>query len=149
MRPQIASDVKGAPARGVKIERKLFSGKGLGVPIISTTSSFRFGRWNGSRFSRVFVGSYHVSNPVSFFEGIRLGEDPTQIAKESVISEGVREMTANTSRNSKPVHVLMCKPVRLGRRATVVSRMSTVSWGDPWRSLSSKFGGTIAHLHRT
>jgi len=46
-RAQIVSDVRGASSKRVKIERKLFSGKGLVIPNKSTTSSSRFGRKNG------------------------------------------------------------------------------------------------------
>ena len=56
-RPQIVSDRRGASPKRVKIERKLFNGKGLAVPSRSTTSSSRFGRENGWRFSLVRVRS--------------------------------------------------------------------------------------------
>ena len=56
-RLQIASDVRGASSKSVKIERKLFSGNGFVVPSKSTTSSLRFWRKNGGQSSSVRLRS--------------------------------------------------------------------------------------------
>ena len=68
-RPQIESDVRGASLKGVKIERKFLSGKGLVVPSKSTTSSLRFGRENGRGSSWARVRS--CNSPIKSVSGKR------------------------------------------------------------------------------
>ena len=112
----------------MKIERKLSSGKGLFVPSKSTTSSSRCGRRNGSRSSRARARSCERRS-TQFAESGGKWEtgERTQIEKDSALSKGICGMTLNTSGKSKPLQVLMWRPVRLGRCATVARTMSPVS----------------------
>ena len=121
------SDFRGASSKRVKIERKLFSGKGLAVPSKSTTSSSRFGSKNGWIFSRARVRSLSGYDPISSPGAIQVMQGPTQIEKDNVLSEGMRGIMLKTSGKSKLLQVLMWRPVRLGRCATVGRIVSSVS----------------------
>ena len=126
-RPQIVSDLRGASSKRVKIERKLFSGKGLAVPSKSTTSSSRFGSKNGCVFSRARVKSLSRYGPISSPGMTQVMQGPTQIEKDNVLSDGMSGMMLKTSGKSKLLQVLIWRPVRLGRCAMVGRIVSSVS----------------------